>query len=165
MTAAAAYIAPLIIDGDPFSAEALQEFFEAVQALDAVSRVRAFQGACSSLLNPAFGVITYITGASVTFSTTGLHAFGLVFSVFDIQNTSAGTDANMYTFIDGVLSDALALKYCGVADRNTVMQVIPTPLPPGSHTIALAAGKSVNTGTLTINTVHTTVTALVVDLP
>jgi hypothetical protein len=165
VTAAAAYIAPLLVDGDPVSAEALQEFFEAVEALDAATRVTAVRGACSASMNPSSASISQITGASVSFSTTGLHGFGLVYAVFDVQNTAAGTDFQGYVYIDGAANDALAIKYCGSADRQTLLHVIPTPLPPGAHTIDLRASKSVNVGTLTVNTTHTTVTVLVVDLP
>lgn len=165
MTAAEAYIAPLVVDGDPFSAEALQEFFEAVQALDAASRVQAYRGACSASMNPSNATISQVTGASVTFTTTGLHGFALIWSVFDIDNPTAATTFIGYTYIDGAINDAQVIKDCTTVDRSTLMQVIPTPLPAGTHTIDLRASKTAAAGTLVVQATHTTVTVLVVDLP
>jgi hypothetical protein len=159
------YLAPFLVDGDPVSAEALFEFFQAVAGQDAPSRIKVATAAASAPLTVTTAVQS-VTGATVNVTVTGQNAFGLVLAVFDLTNTLATASFRGLVYIDGAEQDTPAVKWGdGAADRATYSQFFPVNLPAGAHTINLRAVKDLNTGTFTVNATNTTLTLLVVDLP
>jgi hypothetical protein len=159
-----AYVAPYLVDGDPISAEAVQEFLETVQALDASSLIKLYRQAASAPLTVTTGGGT-MTGSALSVPVTGNNAFALVTAVFDVENTSAGTVFQGFIYQDGVAAEPVVVKDCQVADRATLATTYLVKLPLATYSFDLRAAKTVNVGTVTAYATNSTMTVLLVDLP
>ncbi|WP_433067467.1 hypothetical protein [Dactylosporangium sp. CS-033363] len=160
------FIAPYLVDGDPVSAEVVQEFLAGVAALDAAARMTVLTSAGTG--SPAVtSSSVVVTNTPITFTTVGGNAFALVISVFDLTNSvAASTDFVGSVFVDGIEQTfARAVKNCNVADHCNLCQVYPVVLGAGAHTVDLRVMKTSGNGTLSIAAANCTLTMLVVDLP
>lgn len=115
------------------------------------------------------GTATVVPGATVTFSTTKANQKVLVTGIWDFSvgsGTLSGT-ADGQIFVDGGQQGPQA--FMGIvanAQRNTAAaQVLITLASAGSHTLDLRARRfgTIGTAICNANSVHTTITAQVVD--
>jgi hypothetical protein len=108
---------------------------------------------------------TDVTGATITFTTVQANASVLVIGVFDMLTVSSGATALGTCIVDGSGTFGEAIHFLGATGaRETVVQQWPiTGLAAGSHTIKLQAMLSAASGSCTIGSTHTTITATVYD--
>ena len=107
-----------------------------------------------------------VVGASVTVSVGGAHAFAVVTGCFDFKTTVGAGGAFLLgrLAVDGVEQPAQAPKDGATAGSEAnVAQCWLVPLAAGTHTLKLRA--SANGSTSTCGLTHTTITAIVFDLP
>lgn len=120
--------------------------------------------ACSSNLATASATPADVVGASVTITTAQTNTSVTVIGVFDMTTTSTGGNGIGTCVVDGSTQSGEAIHALATLnDRDTVMQVWSVTLSTaGSHTIKLQ-GSATSTGTVTISSTHTTITATVYD--
>ena len=109
-----------------------------------------------------------VVGASVSVTAYNDNAVVIVTGVFDVNVTSAsaGVIAIGQCMVDGALpAPAIATHDLGTVGRHTVTQTWRAAVGAGAHTIKLQASKTAAGGTATVLTVHTTITAILIDTP
>lgn len=136
--------------------------YKAGQVLTADDLNQSVRGAAQARASGALTVTTTVAdapGATITVTTTEANAVAFVTGVFDVSN--AGNDVFVGALVvDGATQSGQAIA--SGADRKTVSQTwIVTLATAGSHTLKLQANKAGSTASVTLNSTHTTITALV----
>jgi hypothetical protein len=121
--------------------------------------------ACSAPVTVTSATPVDITGATITITTVQASATAVVIGIFDMLTVTSGATALGTCIVDGSGTFGEAIHFLGATGaRETVAQVwVVTALAPGSHTIKLQGSLSAASGSCTIGSTHTNITATVYD--